>query len=57
MLWYDLNARRLRAAEHAQRLAADARAVAPANRERRWPRRQQALAARARRWAARPQEL
>jgi hypothetical protein len=60
MLWYDLNARRLQAAEHAERLAADARRANPARKHRRWVRRRLPLAAglelaeRARRWA-RPQ--
>ena len=51
MLWYDLDARRLQAAEHAARLADDARAPA-APRPRRDRRR---LARRAWRWALQPQ--
>jgi hypothetical protein len=53
MLWYDLNARRLHAAEYAARLADDGRAPAPARKRRRWADRH--LAQRARRWAAQPQ--
>jgi hypothetical protein len=53
MLWYELNARRLYAAEYAARLADDARAPAPARKRRRWAHRH--LAQRARRWAAQPQ--
>ena len=58
---YDLHARRLLAAEHAERLAHDWRAAAAARRHRRRALRQLPLAAglelaeRARRWAARPQ--
>jgi len=40
MLWYDHNARRLHAAEHVERLRRDAHAAAPAQRHRRWARRQ-----------------
>jgi len=53
MLWYDLNARRLQAAEYAARLADDAHAAAPARKQRRWADRH--LARRALRWAAQPQ--
>jgi hypothetical protein len=53
MLSYDLNARRLHAAEYAARLAKDARAAAPAEKRRQWADRH--LARRARRWAAQPQ--
>jgi hypothetical protein len=57
MLWYDLNARRLAAAEHAERLAA---AAGAGRRERRhWARSQRlapsGLAARARRRVAQAQ--
>jgi hypothetical protein len=53
MLWYDLNARRLHAAEYAARLADDAHAAAPARKRRRWADRH--LARRALRWVAQPQ--
>jgi hypothetical protein len=53
MLWYDLNARRLHAAEHVARLADDADEAAHARKRRRWADRH--LARRARRWAAQPQ--
>jgi hypothetical protein len=53
MLWYDLNARRLHAAEYAARLADDDRAAASARKRRRWADRH--LARRVQRWAAQPQ--
>ncbi|HEY3185658.1 MAG TPA: hypothetical protein VGJ77_22630 [Gaiellaceae bacterium] len=53
MLWYDLNARRLHAAEYAARLANDAHAPALARRRRRWA--DPHLARRALRWAAQAQ--
>ncbi len=62
MLCHDIDTRRLLAAEHAQRLAEDARAAGAARRHRRRARRQLPLAAgleladRARRWATRPQQ-
>jgi hypothetical protein len=62
MHWYDLNARRLAAAEHAERLAADAAGPGRGrSRRRRWALRQLQLAAgldlaaRARHAAAHPQ--
>jgi hypothetical protein len=53
MLWYDLNARRLHAAEYSARRADDARPSARARKQRHWADRH--LAQRARRWAAQPQ--